>query len=214
MNKLFIALLLVIPSLSFATTANFGYETQGTSGGIGGSADWARCSDFTSPTDMVTIDSITIYVNAMGATGLKPVIWLSSDESVFQVFPAITSGTGWQTSTLGSPVAITGGTVFCLGWLYGDSDSEPVYDTGGFTAWADVVNSYASPQSFDIDDTSSNSISLYATGTLEEEGGESSSSTATTTPLTGDDELFIAMIIVFLLSVWLFFSIFSPNAKK
>jgi len=180
MKKLIILSIFIFPLTSFATVYTFGNETAG-GDAIGGSNNWARCTDYTAPTGITQVESITMYIQTFGSVGTKPVMWLSSNNTVFQVFPAITSGTGWQTSTLASPVAVTAGVDYCLGFMYGDSDTDPVYTNGG-TGIADVANSYATPETFDVDDTASLRVSLYATGSdgaSEEEPFVDTSATST-----------------------------------
>jgi len=181
MNKLLILSLILFSfaQSSYATVYTFGNETSSALD-MGGANNWARCTDYTAPTGITQVESISMYILNFGSVGTKPVMWLSSDNTVFQVFPAITSGTGWQTSTLATPVAVTAGVDYCLGFMYGDSDTDATYTNGG-TGIADVTNSYATPETFGVDDTASIQISLYATGSDGAEPPPAEDNSATST---------------------------------
>ncbi len=153
---------------------DFGYDT------IGGSTnDWPgtriRGSVQTTPGDMDTLDSITIYCDAYSAgKNVKGVIVLHSNLNI--VANGVGGGSfvseapGWVTSTMGTPPTLTASTPYVIMFVHNTDDVIYWYDTGDADQdHYDSSNSYDTPTN--PTDAAHSTMEWSAYGTYTAEAG-------------------------------------------
>lgn len=144
----------------------FGYTSVGGSG-TAGVANRAYVTRFTSPSDVGTVQKLTIRIGSSNAGNLKGIIVDSSKNLVTNGVSVATSSpvNTWTDWTFSTPPTLTASTVYGLGFVW-ESTAQTVYDAGttGQTH-ADLANSFTTPQDLGATTDVDRVYSVYATYT-------------------------------------------------
>jgi len=142
--------------------------------GVGGSTDYwgsnyATVCKFTSPSDIATATSISVYHASTTDVGFKGCIWLFSDRSLVAnavgTANDITSDTfDFYTSSFSTPPTLSASTAYWIGYV-GSTNFHHRYDAGDSGQYGYVLNNYGTPNNLGTPTTASRKMSVYATYT-------------------------------------------------
>ena len=151
----------------------FGYTSEGESYDIYSGYNDLLGSVFTSPSDIDTVESLTMYVTerTVGSHS-RGVIVLHSNLNIVSngVGSAVenTGNPGWETSTFSTKPTLSPSTDYVL-MTIGDGYIDPYYDTGDTDqGHIDTSNSFSSPSNPTDASHNNNKYSIYATYTAAE----------------------------------------------